>query len=247
MPRACLSSRRLVVLALCSSPLAACGGGGGSPTGPTTTPTPPGSTVNVTAFYDENGNGRLDPSEAARVPGVEVVIGGATAKTAKNTGLAVVSGVLEGAQTVDLRSDSLPTYYQPGPPIPIQVPGTTDVKYPLTLPIGQNNASVYLGYGDSITVGDGSSDGKGYALRLQSLLGPYFGRAEVETWGREGTMSREGATRTHTTLGWFHPAYLLILYGTNDWNDQTCQNQGPSACFTIDFAFSSVILSMLSP
>jgi lysophospholipase L1-like esterase len=233
MPRSCLSTRGLVILASLSPLLTACGGGSGPPTAPTT-PTPPGHTVNVTVFYDENGNGHLDAAEAARVPGVDVVIGSATAKTARNTGLAVVTGVGEGAQTVNLRTESLPTYYQPGPPVPIQVPGTTDVNYPLTLPIGQNNASVYLGYGDSITVGDGSSDGKGYARGLQGLLGPYFGRAEVETWGRGGTMSREGATRTRVTLGWFHPAYLLIHYGTNDWNDQTCQNQGPAACFTIE-------------
>jgi lysophospholipase L1-like esterase len=233
MCRARRSNRRLALVALSTAPLVACGGGSHSPTTPTATPTP-GYSVNVTVFYDENGNGQLNPGEAARVPDVDVVIGSGTGKTARNTGVAVVTGVHEGAQTVNLRTESLPTYYQPGPPIPVQVPGTADVNYPVTLPIGQNNASVYLGYGDSITSGDGSSDGKGYAPRLQGLLGPYFGRAEVETWGRQGTMSREGATRTRTTLGWFHPAYLLIHYGTNDWNDQACQNQGTAACFTID-------------
>jgi lysophospholipase L1-like esterase len=235
MCRAFLASRRLAVFALSTAPLVACGGGSHSPTAPPSpTPTPPGYTVNVTVFYDENGNGRLDPSEAARVPEVEVVIGAATGTTAANTGLAVVTGVREGAQSVNLRTESLPTYYQPEPPVPIQVPGTPDVKYPVALPIGHNNASVYLGYGDSITFGDGSSDRKGYALRLQRLLGPYFGRAEVETWGRPGTYSSDGASRTKLTMHWFSPAYLLIHYGTNDWNDQTCQKQGPAACFTID-------------
>ncbi len=36
------------------------------------------------------------------------------------------------------------------------------------------------------------------------------------------------------TLGWFDPAYMLIHYGTNDWQDQSCQHQAPTSCFTID-------------
>ena len=34
------------------------------------------------------------------------------------------------------------------------------------------------------------------------------------------------------TLGWYDPAYTLILLGTNDWH--TCKNLPPSQCYTID-------------
>jgi lysophospholipase L1-like esterase len=227
--------RRLAPLVLATVPLAACGGGGSSPTAPPPTPTPdPGYPVTVTVYYDENGNGQLDPNEGVRIPGVDVVIGSATGKTAPGTGQVVVTGVRAGAQTVNLRPVSLPAYFQPGSPIPVQVPGAGEVKYPVTLPIQNNRPNEYLGLGDSITSGDGSSDRKGYALRLLNLLGPYLGRAQVDTWGRPGTNSAEGASRTTITLRRYNPAYLLILYGTNDWNDQTCQSQGPAACFTID-------------
>ena len=213
--------------------LAACGGGGTSPSSPTE-PSVPTYSVTATVFYDENGNGQLDPAEGARVPGVEVVIGTSTGRSAPGTGQAVVAGIREGVLSAGVRPESLPAYFQPSPPTSVQVPGTSEVRIPLTLPIGQNNTNLYLGYGDSITAGDGSSDRQGYVLKLQNLLGPYFGRAEVQAMGRQGTTSAEGATRTRATMGWYHPAWLLIHYGTNDWNDQTCQRQGPAACFTID-------------
>ena len=60
-------------------------------------------------------------------------------------------------------------------------------------------------------------------LKLQNLLGPYFGRAEVRAWGRPGTVSVEGATPDAETLRWYDPAYVLILYGTNDWHDQSAR------------------------
>lgn len=222
---------------------AACGGGSspGSPSGPGT-PSVPTYSVTATVFYDQNGNGQLDGSEAVRVPGVEVVIGTGTGTSAPGTGQAAVTGIREGAQTVAVRTESVPAYFQPAPPVPIQVPGSTEVRIPLTLPIGHNNPNVYLGLGDSITNGDGSSDGLGYVLKLQNLLGPHFGRAEVHAIGRQGDSSAETAEggTTRRTLGWFDPAYTLILLGTNDWQDQTCQNQGPAACFTID-ALRSIV------
>jgi len=135
---------------------------------------------------------------------------------------------------VAVRTESLPAYFQPPPPGSIQVPGATEVRIPLTLPIGGNYPNLYLGLGDSITNGDGSSDRRGYVLKLQNLLGPHFGRAEVRAFGRQGDSSAETAEVTRKTLRWFDPAYTLILLGTNDWHDRTCQNQGPAACFTID-------------
>jgi lysophospholipase L1-like esterase len=214
--------------------LAGCGGGSPTSPGPSPTPVVPTYSVTATLYYDQNGNGQLDAGEAARVPGVAVVIGAGTGTSAPGTGQAVVSGILEGTQNVGLNTGTIPTYYQPEAAPSVQVPGSTEVRVPLTLPIGSNNPGVYLGYGDSITYGDGSSDGKGYVLKLQSLLAPYFGRAEVQSWGRPGTFSSTGADAMRTTLGWFDPAYVLIHYGTNDWEDQSCQDAPPTSCYTID-------------
>jgi lysophospholipase L1-like esterase len=220
--------------------LGACGGsGGGNPDGPSP---PPVQTYTVTAvvFIDENGNGQLDGAEATRVPGVEVVIGTGSGRSAPGTGVATVTGIQEGALSASVRPESLPWYFQAGPAVPVQVPGTAQVFLPLTLPIGGNHANLYLGLGDSITAGDGSSDERGYGLKLQSLLGPYFNRAEVQLRGREGDTSAETAQVTRRSLRDADPAYTLVLLGTNDWQDQTCQNQGPDACFTID-ALRSIV------
>ena len=215
--------------------LSGCGGGGG-PTSPAGPPTPSVPTYSVTAtvFYDQNRNGQLDAGENTRVPGVDVVIGPGTGKSAAGTGQAVVSGVTEGAQAVALRTDSLPTYFQPETQLSVQVPAASEVRIPLTLPIGDNHANLYLGFGDSITYGDGSSDKQGYVIKLQNLLGPHFGRAEVRAWGRPGTVSVEGARKTTETLRWYDPAYVLILYGTNDWHDQQCQGKPVTSCYTIE-------------
>ncbi len=234
------SSRLRLPLALVTGLVATgCGGGGTSPSGPSG-PTTPTYSVTATVFYDQNANGLLDPSEGARVPGVAVVIGTGTGTSAVGTGLAAVTGITEGALTAAVRTESLPAYFQAPAPIPVQVPGTTEIRVPLTLPIGNNNPNLYLGLGDSITFGDGSSDKMGYGLKLQSLLGAHFGRAEVRLRGRQGDTSAETAEVTRRTLRDYDPAYTLILLGTNDWHDQTCQNQGPSACFTID-ALQSIL------
>jgi lysophospholipase L1-like esterase len=222
---------RLGALA-CGLAAAACGGGS-TPSGPTTPPVPTYS-VAVTVFYDQDADGQLDADEAARVPGVEVVIGTGSGTSAANTGIANVTGIQEGALSVAVRTESLPAYYQAPSPAPIQVPGATEARIGLTLPIGDNHPNLYLGLGDSITAGDGSSDEQGYKLKLQNLLGPHFARAEVQTRGREGDTSAETAEVTRRTLREHDPAYTLILLGTNDWHDQTCQKQGPTACFTIE-------------
>ena len=213
---------------------AACGGGGHStPSGPSQPPAPTYS-VTATVFYDENGNGQLDPGEAVRVPGVQVVIGDGTGRSAPGTGVAQVTGIHEGSFAVGVRTESLPAYFQPLPAGTVQVPGASDVKIPLTLSIGGNQPNVYFGYGDSITAGDGSSDFRGYGPKLQNLLAPYLGGAQVEWFGREGKTSADGLARARTWVRTYRAAYVLVLYGTNDWQDQTCQNEGPDACFTID-------------
>jgi lysophospholipase L1-like esterase len=211
----------------------ACGGGsssGGGPSGPSV----PTYAVAVTVFYDQNANGQLDGNENARVPGVEVVIGTGSAASAPGSGVANVTGIQEGALSVGVRADSLPSYYQAPAPAPIQVPGPTEARIGLMLPIGENNPNLYLAVGDSITAGDGSSDGQGFRLKLQSLLGAHFARAEVQARGRSGDSSAETAEVIRRTLRDHDPAYTLVLLGTNDWHDQTCQSFGPAECFTIE-------------
>ena len=224
--------RRLGALA-CGLVAVACGGGS-TPGGPTEPPVPTYS-VAATVFYDEDGNGQLDANEAARVPGVVVVIGTGTGTSAPGTGVASVTGIREGALSGG-GAHGEPAGLFPGAASDPD-PGARRrprSRIPLTLPIGDNHPNLYLGLGDSITAGDGSSDGQGYGLKLQNLLGPHFGRAEVQTRGREGDSSAETAEVTRRTLRDYDPAYTLILLGTNDWHDQTCQKQGPAACFTID-------------
>jgi lysophospholipase L1-like esterase len=236
--RSRLRGRRLSWLLLL--PLAACGGGGSSsgPSGPSE-PTEPTYSLSVTVYYDENGNGALDPGESARVPGVEVVAGTGTGISASGTGVANVTGIHEGAQEVTVDPGSLPAYYQFAEPIVVQVPQTSEVSLPLVLPIGGNRPNVYLAFGDSITDGEGSSDGQGYADKLLNLLGPYFGRADVHKWGRSADTSLESAQATGTPLRAVHPAYTLILFGTNDWHDSRCKDMTPE-CFTID-ALDSIV------
>ncbi len=213
--------------------------GGSSPTTPTTTtPPPPTYSVTATVFYDENENGRLDAQERVRVPGVEVVIGSASAASAPLTGQAIVSGLSEGPAAVGVQIASVPAYFRPKQVPSIQVPGTAQVEIPLTLDIGNNHANLYLGVGDSITSGDGSSDGAGYRNRLQALLHAELGAGDVRTWGRSGTNSAEGASVMRKTLRWYDPAYTLILYGTNDW--QECKNRPVTECYTIDSLRSMV-------
>jgi len=226
--------RRLVCVLFL--PLIACGGSSSSPSGPSgpSGPSVPTHSVTVTVFYDENGNGQPDPGEGVRLPGVEVVIGTGTGTTGVGTGQAAVTGIVEGVHNVALREGSIPAFYQAAEPISIQVPGTTAVFYPVALPIGNNNPNLYLGFGDSITAGVGSSDGLGYGLRLQNQLGPHLGRAETRLWGRSGDTSIESAEVARKTLRDTAPAYTLVLFGTNDWHDQSCQDQPPADCFTID-------------
>ena len=225
-----LRSRLLALLLI--YPLAACGGHGTPPTGPSPDPT---YSVSALVFYDENGNGVLDGSEAVRLQQIDVVVGSVSAKSAAG-GQAVVSGVRAGSQTVAIRTESLPAFFVPTTPVPVQVPQAGDaVRLPVRLPIGDNLPNVYLAFGDSITAGDGSSDLKGYVLKLQSRLAGYLGRAEVIQEGKSGSPSKEGAARIPGQRGLRHrPAYTLILYGTNDWNDQSCQSLPPAACFTIE-------------
>jgi lysophospholipase L1-like esterase len=226
----------LPLLLLLASGLAACGGSGGSPGAPN----PPAAThsVIVTVFYDENGNGNLDITENARVPDVEVEVAGRTGRSEKVTGRATVDGVPEGTQRVTVREASLPPFYRTTPSANVSVqspqPAGADVYVPLTLPIGNNRPNLYMGFGDSITVGDGAHSTDGYRDVLEQLLQQHFGRAQVQTDGVGGTRSAAGADRIGQSLTHTHPAYTLILYGTNDWNRATSDCRTTFACETPD-------------
>jgi lysophospholipase L1-like esterase len=207
--------------------LAACGGGG--PSGPT--PLPPDThTLSVLVFYDENANGVLDPEEAVRLPDVTARAGQLSARTGEG-GVATLQGLPAGTYTVTLQADSLPAFWQAGESPPVAVPQTAQALVPVTLPIAGNRPNVYMAFGDSITVGYGANDGTGYRVLLEQRLAAHFGRATIVDEGVSATRSNRGAARVVDSLNGVNAAYILIHYGTNDWNDAACKNIVP--CFTI--------------
>ena len=218
--------------------LAALACGGASPTGPQPTPTPTpvtGETVVVVVFYDENGNGLLDVHELARIPDVEVTVGGRSARTEKGTGRAVVRGVPVGPQTVAIKPGTLPPFYVAGSPATVTLPlgQGSEIQLATTLEIGDNLPNVYMAFGDSITRGDNAPTAGSYPAQLQPLLQAHFGDAEVNNRGADATNSYEAIERTDRNLRISRPAFTLILYGTNDWNDLGCQDN-PPGCQTAD-------------
>ncbi len=186
-------------------------------------------------FYDENSNGLQDGNEAAVVPGAELLIAGRTAR-AEAGGRVTVNNVPQGIATASLVPESLPPYYLPGAPVELNVPLPEGelVRIGARLPIGENRAGVYMAFGDSISVGEGSSDNRGYRPRLEGQLRAHFGQGVVVDRGIGGTRSNEGLDRVSLTLRREDPAYTLILYGTNDWNASECRNVPDPPCFTID-------------
>ena len=180
-------------------------------------------------FYDENGNSAADPAETVRLPGVGVVIGGASASTVAG-GRFAISSIPNGAQAAQAEpGQGLPAYFTPGAPLTVAVPPSGEVAVPAVLADRQPQPgpNVYLAFGDSITFGDGSSDGSGYRDELQADLRAYWGKADVANDGVPGTKSNKGESRAGASLATRRPAYLLILYGTNDWNDARVPQRVP--------------------
>ena len=221
--------RKAGILAL-TGLLAACGGGG-SPAGPSAggTPAPastpgPVATVRGVVFYDEDGSGRVDPSEVVRLPEVVVGLGGRAAST-DAAGRFEITEVPAGAPRAEVVATSLPPYFLFGPPpsVPVPPPEGFELALAVTLPVGANRRNVYMAFGDSITVGDGSSGRRGYRADLQDELRSWFGQAEVVNEGVEGTDSEVGADRLPDSLARQQPAFTLIHYGTNDWNGFGCR------------------------
>jgi lysophospholipase L1-like esterase len=232
-------STRIPALIVVAALAAACGGGTG-PTDPgTPTPPPPGSPVSGFVFYDENANGIADPGETVRLPSVGVTVGGVSASTTTGGRFSVPS-VPNGSQTAAARPEALPAYFTPGPPLSVSVPSSGDVAVPAVLALGARaQPNVYLAFGDSITWGEGSSDGSGYATTLEVDLRGFWGKAGVTKDGVPGTKSNKGESRLGQSLHTFRPAYVLILYGTNDWNDAECRDAPP--CYTVE-ALRSMVL-----
>lgn len=233
-------SRPTLALLLPITLLAACGGGGGS----TPTPVRTGSVVGA-VFYDENGNGQLESQESTRVPEVMVEVAGRSARASRVNGEFRIDTVPEGQHTLTVRASTLPPYYTPplqGVAVTVPQPDGRNALVPLALPIGENRPNVYMAFGDSITVGQGSSDDAGYRPRLQTRLLAYFGRAQVANEGIFGTRSIAGQVRIDDSLYRARPAYTLIHYGTNDYNDTDAGCRNPPYCYTIE-SLQNIILS----
>jgi lysophospholipase L1-like esterase len=193
--------------------------------------------VAVNVFYDENDSGLHGPSEAV-VPNAEVSIGGQTGISAPASGYTTMDGVPAGTYPVLL--PKLPPFYAPGETTTLTVPQVAGVEVyvPAVLPIGSNAPGTYMAFGDSITEGDGSSDGEGYRSLLEPRLRANFDEGTILDQAIPGTRSNAGASRIDRSLSRVQPAYVLILYGTNDWNERQCREAFP--CYTIDSLRSMV-------
>jgi lysophospholipase L1-like esterase len=138
------------------------------------------------------------------------------------------------------RAQVLPPYFLGGSGTAVSVPQASGAPafVPATLPTGTNVPNRYIAFGDSIAAGEGSSDDLGYRSWLEAALRAHWGKGEVRNEGLPGTRSNAGEGRIDGVLA-RSPAYTLILYGTNDWNELECKTDFP--CFTID-ALRSMIL-----
>lgn len=215
-----------VALIAVASLATACGSSG-PPTLPPMPSTPPGTPVSGFVFYDEDRDGTLDPDETVRLPGPSVTIGGRTAQASAG-GRFTVADVPAGVFQASLRADALPAYFRAGAAVAVSVPASMDVAVPVVLELGDRlHANTYMAFGDSITMGDGSSDGTGYRAVLQEALRSHLGKGTVLNEAFWGSRSDAGAGRIGASLAARRPAYALILYGTNDWNDSSCKYDPP--------------------
>ena len=214
--------------------LTACGDGLSGPT-PVPTPAPNTRPVTFVAFLDENRNSVLDGGEVTRIPNIEIVAGGVKGRTAVLTGQSTIS-VPEGTQSLEVTAGSLPPFYRPPALRTIAVPAAGTIDVPITLPFGSSNRpNVYMAFGDSITNGEPDiGDANGYRNILQGMLLAHFGTGTVVNQGLDSTRSDDGAARLGTSLAKVHPAFTLIFYGVNDWNDQRCDSLEDLPCFTTD-------------
>jgi lysophospholipase L1-like esterase len=215
----------LVAAALCG---AACGGS--NPMGPDVPDPEPGE-LEVVVFYDEDGDGVLGAGEQVRLPGVSLGLVGQSAVT-DSLGRARFVGVSPGSVELSLDPDSLPPFYAAPASRQLGLPQNAAFAYPVSLPVGSNRRNVYMAFGDSITVGELSEDGRGWVGRLEEMLRGHFGAAELANEGISATRSNRGADRIEDSLARIQPAWTLVFYGVNDYNDFECRISAP--CFTVD-------------
>jgi lysophospholipase L1-like esterase len=177
-------------------------------------------------FYDENANGTLDAFEHVRLPGATIRIGGRSGQAGAE-GRFTVSGVPAGSQSAQADPAGLPPYFAPGEPVTVGVPpqAGVEIAVPAVLEIGGNRTNHYLAFGDSITRGVGGGPDGGYTRYLRAELRSYWGAATIAEAGEPGTKSYQGEGRIQEELTFQRPAFTLILYGTNDWNDARCRNE----------------------
>ena len=107
----------------------------------------------------------------------------------------------------------------------VTVPQSQGLLIPVTLPIGTNRPNVYMGFGDSITIGEGSPDNRGYRPGLEDRLAGALRPRQRGGEGVDATRSNRGAERIDDSLSRARPAYTLILYGTNDFNVRRLQGR----------------------
>ncbi len=91
--------------------------------------------------------------------------------------------------------------------------------------VGARNPHRVLGYGDSITAGAQTQNGgwipsEGYREELELALTAFFGNATVDTTWIPGGTSSDGVAQMHARLAGRPQAYLLLLFGTVDINQQ---------------------------
>lgn len=189
----------------------------------TPAPAQPTFNIKVDLFYDENGDGAPNAGENVRLPNVRLRAGSATAVTT-STGEASLF-VTAGSQALTADPSSLPPYFTVAP-LAIDASAAGDIALAARLPIGSNRPNTYMGVGDSTTSISGYLDD----LRVQ--LDAYFGAAHTINEGIFGSRSEEGSARIYDDLAHDRPAYTLILYGVNDWNEAFCQSRFP--CGTVD-------------
>jgi acyl-CoA thioesterase-1 len=86
-----------------------------------------------------------------------------------------------------------------------------------TYDIGGNDPNAVVAFGDSISAGEGSSNGLGYRGLLKNLFAA-DGRAEIRVIdeGLPGAFSDSGVRHIGTVLQQHRPAVLVLLLGSND-------------------------------
>jgi lysophospholipase L1-like esterase len=220
------ASRQAVVAA--ATLLCACGGG--SPSAPSTATS---HSITGVVFYDQDADGVLGADERVRLPGVRVVAGGQAATTDAR-GEFTITGVPGPAQSLSLPAEGLPPYFEAGrlPRIELPLAAGTVVATPVVLPTGRNHPNTYVGFGDSITWGQGATLRRGWPLLLEAQLRAAWGEATVAVDGVPSSLSEDGVRRLPDALAERRPAYTLILYGTNDWS--RCAFRAPEECFTVE-------------